>query len=80
MNFFQLSTMKINLNGHYLVLMLSCLFSGGANKYSGIATVSAQEVDNIDGAHTVYEGDHFADCTSTFCFSGPDWGNNGKKL
>ena len=72
--------MKINLNGHCLVLMLSCLFSGGANKYSGIATVSAQEVDNIDGAHTVYEGDHFADCTSTFCFFGPDWGNNGKKL
>lgn len=33
---------------------------------------------NIDGIHTVYAGDQYADCTGLFCFSGPNWGSNGK--
>ena len=37
----------------------------------------AQETDNIDGVHTVYAGDHYADCTSRFCF-GSNWGDNGQ--
>ena len=41
---------------------------------------AAQEVDNIDGTHTVHAGDHYADCTGLFCFSGPNWGNNGEHI
>ncbi len=34
--------------------------------------------DNINGVHTVYAGKFFADCTSSFCFTGPNWGTNGE--
>ena len=44
-----------------------------------LGCAAAQEVDNIDGTHSVYSGDHYADCTGLFCFSGPNWGNNGEQ-
>ena len=63
--------MKLTINKRTLATVLSTLFA---------ATDAVVESDNINGVHTVYAGQHFADTTCTFptwC-SGNDWGNNGQ--
>lgn len=63
--------MKLTINKRTLATVLSTLFA---------ATDAVVESDNINGLHTVYAGQHYADTTSCgwFC-SGPDWGNNGEQ-
>lgn len=63
--------MKLTINKRTLATVLSTLFA---------ATDAVVESDNINGVHTVYAGQHFADTTCTFptwC-SGNDWGDNGQ--
>ena len=61
----------VSFMGRAIPLAASVALLGGG--------AAAQEVDNIDGTHTVFAGDHYADCTGLFCFSGPNWGNNGEQ-
>jgi hypothetical protein len=65
-----------------LLLSPSSLFllrgSGGIHNNTYFVAI-AQSTNNINGVHTVYAGDQYADCTGIFCFSGPNWGSNGKK-
>ena len=63
--------MKLTINKRTLATVLSTLFA---------ATDAVVESDNINGEHTVYAGEHYADCTGFFdCLGGNNWGNNGEQ-
>ncbi|KAL7448035.1 hypothetical protein ACHAWC_000298 [Mediolabrus comicus] len=62
--------MKLTINKRTLATVLSTLF----------AATDAVETDNINGLHTVYAGEHYADCTGWLgCLTGNNWGNNGEQ-
>ncbi len=78
-----MTTRRVLLFAISLLLSPSPLFSllrgnsvHNTNTFSFLA--DAQSTGNINGIHTVYAGDQYADCTGFFCFSGPNWGSNGK--
>lgn len=52
--------------------------SGGIHNKTYFVAI-AQLTNNINGIHTVYAGNQYANCTGIFCFLGPNWGSNGKK-
>lgn len=59
---------------HLLLLLLPLFLSspggiGGGDVSNFVAY--AQSTSNINGVHTVYAGDQYADCTGLFCFWGP---------
>ena len=67
--------MKLTLDKRTLAIaVVSSLFFGSV-------PTDAVETDNINGIHTVYAGDHFADRFDCgfFCLGGPNWGNNGQQ-
>lgn len=74
-----LSAMNLSIKHlPYAVASYATIFLG-IGGVSPIAVADAQSTDNINNAHTVIAGDHYADCTSSFCFTGPNWGDNGKR-
>lgn len=78
---FSIMTKRIHLFAITLLSpLLLALFCSGVNNNNSTYyfVVDAQSPSNINGVHTVYAINQYANCTSFFCFLGPNWGLNGK--
>jgi hypothetical protein len=60
--------------------MKSLIFAAGvvyAAQFPGVWYADAQK-SNINGVYTVFKDKHYANCTSSFLCTGPNWGTNGE--
>lgn len=72
--------MKLAINhSAYYTAAASAALIFGSGWGNNNCYVSAQEIGNISGSHTINAGEHNADCTGFGCLFGNDWGNNGKR-